>query len=372
MILYQEKNVYEAAKDRIRKLYSMGRKICVCFSGGKDSTALLHVTLEVAKEIGIKKVPVIFLDQECEYTYTVDYMRYVMALPEVEPIWVQVPFRLWNANSGEWFIPWEEGKKWMREKEEISIKENIYGVDRFKDMFNAISAYHLGDDYISLGGVRIEESPARRAGLTGKETLLGMTYGKKCENGIVIYPLYDWSYKDIWYYIFSNRLKYNKAYNYIFSKEPLSKARVSSLIHENSNQAIPYLQEIDPKAYNAMYTRIPNIGTTNHLLLDAFEEIREYPNCFRDWPEYLYYLIDNIVYEDENKDIFRRNLQKVIEQVHNWQEKGQIEIYRAFARGIITEDFEQTKIQNRLLANKSKYKYGRVKTVDKAKDGSIR
>ena len=263
MILYSEQNVYEAAKDRIRKLFSMGDRLGVCFSGGKDSTALLHLTLEVTSELGIQKLPVIFLDEECEYTYTVEYMRYVMSLPEVEPIWVQIPFRLWNENSGDWFIPWEPGKVWMREKEDVSFKENVYGVDRFKDMFDAIAYHHLGGGYISLGGVRIEESPARRAGLTGKETLPGMTYGKRCSHGVVIYPLYDWSYRDIWYYIFSNRLKYNKVYNYIFSKEPLRSARVSSLIHENSNQNIPYLQEIDPKAYNAMYMRIPNIGTTD-------------------------------------------------------------------------------------------------------------
>lgn len=84
MILYSEQNVYEAAKDRIRKLFSMGDRLGVCFSGGKDSTALLHLTLEVTSELGIQKLPVIFLDQECEYTYTVEYMRYVMSLPEVE------------------------------------------------------------------------------------------------------------------------------------------------------------------------------------------------------------------------------------------------------------------------------------------------
>ena len=129
-------------------------------------------------------------------------------------------------------------------------------------------------------------------------------------------------------------LKYNKVYNYIFSKEPLRSARVSSLIHENSNQNIPYLQEIDPKAYNAMYMRIPNIGTTNHLLLDAFEEVRNYPNCFKDWPEYLQYLIDNIVAESKNKVIFTNNLNTVVDKIAGWSDSDRVDIYRAFARGI--------------------------------------
>lgn len=365
MILYSKQNVYEAAKDRIRKLYAINKRIGVCFSGGKDSTATLFITLEVAKELGIDKVPVIFLDQECEYTYTVDYLRYIMNLPEVEPIWVQAPFRLWNANSGDWFIPWEPGVKWMREKEEIAFKENVYGVDRFKDMLNVICYHHLGQDYLVVSGVRIEESPTRRAGLTGKETLPGMTYGKKSKEGIIIYPLYDWSYKDIWYYIFTNRLKYNQAYNYIFTKEPLRSARVSSLIHENSNLNIPLLQEIDAKAYNAMYDRIPNIGTTNHLLLDAFEEVRNYPNCFKDWPDYLQYLIENLIADVENQKKFTHNLNKVIAKTKDWQEKDQVSIFRSFARGIITEDFEQTKLTNRLLTYQPNYKYGKTQKVTK-------
>lgn len=359
MIIYQDKTVYEAAKERIKKLFSYGRPINVCFSGGKDSTVLLHITIEAMKEMGIKKkIPVIFIDQECEYTYTVDYMRYVMSMKEVEPYWMQVPFKLWNANTGDWFIPWQPGVKWMREKEPTAYHENVYDCDRFKHLFNAISAYHFGKGYISLGGVRIEESLRRRAGLMNGEVLPGMTYGKKGKDGDVIYPLFDWSYKDIWYYIFTNRLKYNKAYNYIFSKEPLSKARVSSLIHENSNQAIPYLQEIDPKAYNEMYSRIPNIGTTNHLLLDAFDELKKHPNCFSDWPDYLQYLIDNIIYQEGNRKIFHNKLNYVQHKIEKWSDKDKEEIYKGFARGIITEDFEQTKIYNRILNLSHKYKYG--------------
>ena len=118
-----------------------------------------------------------------------------------------------------------------------------------------------------------------------------------------------------------------------------------------------------------MYTRIPNIGTTNHLLLDAFEEIKNYPNCFKDWPEYLQYLIDNIIADDKNKVIFTNNLKVVIEKIASWSEVDRIDIYRAFARGIITEDFEQTKLNNRFLVHKSKYKYGKAAKINQ---GNIR
>lgn len=358
MILYSQKNVYEATKDRLRKIFSYGRRVAVSFSGGKDSTALLGVTLEVAKELGIEKVPVFFIDQECEYTEAVSYMRRVMSMPEVEPYWIQVPFRLWNANNGSWFVPWEPGKEWMREQEPNSYKENIYGVDRFKDLFPRIAVEHFGEDCIYLGGVRVEESLTRRRGLSSGEVLPGITWGKKGEykNAICLYPLFDWSYKDIWYYIFENRLDYCKIYNYLFSKVPLSKARVSSLIHENSNESIPMLQEIDPIAYNAMYKRIPAIGTVNHILIDVFETLSDHPSCFRDWPDYLYYLIDNIVVET-NRGTFRRNLDKTLQAIEKWSDSEKQDAYRTFARGIICEDFVMSKLTNAMLRHNSKHKY---------------
>ena len=62
-----------------------------------------------------------------------------------------------------------------------------------------------------------------------------------------------------------------------------------------------------------------------------------------------------------NKIIFSNNLKTVIAKVTNWSDVDRLDIYRAFARGIITEDFEQTKLNNRLLVHKSKYKYGKTK-----------
>ena len=46
----QDQNVYDAALDRINYLYDRFDNIIVSFSGGKDSTALLNITLEVARK----------------------------------------------------------------------------------------------------------------------------------------------------------------------------------------------------------------------------------------------------------------------------------------------------------------------------------
>ena len=96
MIYYGEKNVYVASLDRFRYIFSEfygKRPIIISVSGGKDSTVILHLAKEVMDEMGIDKIPVLFFDQEAETPMTIEYIRYVMKLPWVEPYWVQSFFR---------------------------------------------------------------------------------------------------------------------------------------------------------------------------------------------------------------------------------------------------------------------------------------
>ena len=130
------KNVFDACLDRLRYLFDEFDKIIVSFSGGKDSTVIFNMAMIVAKEkqvafdcdifgSGSRMASSCRLHQNC------------YANPEVEPHWLQVPIRLFNATSSskQWLHCWGEGEQWMREKEDIAIKENKYGVDRFVAFF---------------------------------------------------------------------------------------------------------------------------------------------------------------------------------------------------------------------------------------------
>lgn len=45
-------NILEAAKERITRTLNTLPRICVSFSGGKDSGLMLHLTAEIARQMG--------------------------------------------------------------------------------------------------------------------------------------------------------------------------------------------------------------------------------------------------------------------------------------------------------------------------------
>ena len=121
---YLATNVYEESFKRIEKIYEDGFEVIVGFSGGKDSTVVLELTIEVAKKLNKLPVKAYFLDQESEYQATIEYMRRVQKLGEIELYWYQVPFYLLNAVSKEqmYLHVWGEECKdlWIRNKEKKS------------------------------------------------------------------------------------------------------------------------------------------------------------------------------------------------------------------------------------------------------------
>lgn len=182
---------------------------------------------------------VFFLDQEAEFTQTIELVRRVMARPDVEPIWIQIPIKIENsATFGSVYQTcWEDGKQWIRDKEPGSKKVNDYGVDVWNGIFSAISEKDFaGKTMCYMAGVRAEESPNRLMSLTSSLKYKDITWGKrlsKKEVHYTFYPVYDWSYTDVWKAIQDNHWDYNEIYDlqYKFGV-PVHEMRVSNLHHE--------------------------------------------------------------------------------------------------------------------------------------------
>ena len=363
-----DKTVFTAALERVNYLFDEFPNIVVGMSGGKDSTVVFELTMKVARERGRLPQAVFFLDQEAEWTATIDYVREVMRNPDVRPLWMQMPMHLDNAASftTRFLRCWDpdEQANWIREKDPISIKENTYGTDRFGELFAAIFGKEFaGKSLAVLSGVRCEESPNRLMGLTEALTYKWITWGKKLNPGhFTFYPIYDWSYTDVWHAIHSEGWKYNRIYNYQYRYGvPVNQMRVSNLHHETAVRSLFHLQEIDPNLYERLARRLPGVDTAGKFGEQFYAQ--KLPFMFRDWCEYRDFLIEKIVKPDPPW------YKELIKTACKWDELLQPQpvdkqrAAQAIVQSILCNDYTGTKVENFRTSFIDKYRHDRAASL---------
>ena len=83
---YQPETVLEASLDRFRYLFQNGR-VCVSFSGGKDSTVCIELAVMAAQSLGIPQVDVVYRDEEVVSPETTAFALRMAARPEIRFHW---------------------------------------------------------------------------------------------------------------------------------------------------------------------------------------------------------------------------------------------------------------------------------------------
>lgn len=363
-------NVFDAAKERIRWLYSeFPEGVVVTNSGGKDSTVVVELTCQVAKEIGAGPVTVIWVDQECEFQSTVDYQRYLAyERDDIDFKWYQVPFEIDNATSSEdhWMHVWGEGEQWVREKEPNSIHENVYGQRFFYDLMRAIRSRDTGKLTAGVDGMRAEESPARRLTMTSSPMYKWVTWsavdadpateGDPETHRYRFHPIFDWSYRDVWKAIHDNGWRYNKHYDHLFRRGIAARnMRVSNYTHESAIPSLQWLQEVEPETWEAATRRLPGISTYGHLGKDQMP--KKLPYMFVDWLEYANYLIDNLPTSEEDRATYRKQRDSLKFQAPEIDDN---ELGRVMARQVIGGDLWGTHIGNYMIEHRRKKRMGLI------------
>lgn len=218
-------NVYDAARERIRWTFDTFDRIYVSFSGGKDSTVMLHMVMDEAIRRG-RKVGVLFIDLEGQYKLTIDHVQAMFDLYKdyIEPYWVALPIVLRNAVSQyepRW-ICWEPGKEdvWVRKPPKIAITDQGYFpfyryAMEFEEFVPAFGKWY-GQMQLTacFVGIRADESLNRyRTLVADKARYEDKAFTTWCGEGVYnVYPIYDWRTRDIWIY----NAKFNKPYNHLY------------------------------------------------------------------------------------------------------------------------------------------------------------
>lgn len=345
--VYINKNVLDAARERVRYIFDEFENIIVSVSGGKDSTVLAHLVLSEAHRRG-RKVGMFFLDEEVVYESTIKQVDYLMGMyPEnTSRLWLQVEFKLTNAvslNEGQ-LICWEKGKHklWMRSKRQDSIqfkpwdvtKETIRDKNKGFGFYDAIENFQNSrQDTAFLVGLRATESPNRWRAVAKNPGYKNVYWCTKMPQGNVsFYPIYDWNFHDVWKYIYDEQLRYSKIYDYMFKKGMgLQEIRVSSLIHEKSFKALVELPEFEPKTYNRLLKRIQGVSIGSLYGKDSLMlRVRKLPKNFATWTEYRDFLL--ATYPDENKKwIFEKRFARHLNNAY---------VARQQCRQLVLNDYE--------------------------------
>lgn len=316
---YNDISVYESSKNRIRYLYRRFDNIVVSFSGGKDSTAVLNLVIEVARELNRLPVTAIFFDEEAIHPPTIEYVQRVADNPDVKLEWYCLPVKHRNACSNEqpyWYC-WnpEEKDLWIRPLPATAITSHplFNEGDSWQEFSDKMFTPENGT-ICSLTGVRTQESFRRMKAVSAKKNDNYIT--QNGTNGFIYtaYPIYDWSSEDVWKLVAVNGLDYNKTYD-IFNRTRhygmLLAQRVCPPFGEEPLRGLWLYAECFPEMWHKMLSRVKGVATAWRYANTEIYGVGKMDKPSNvTWREYAEYILDT--YADTDKPAVKKNLNTLI------------------------------------------------------------
>ncbi len=261
-IMYDEtRNVLQASKERIEHIWNNNDRVYVSYSGGKDSICLANVILEVgmAGKIDLKKTHWLFVDEEAIYPCVERVVRNfrlkVMSMG-MKFYWYCLPFKhfscLEELKQDESFICWDPRKKdkWIREMPDFAIKSHpeFRVGDSYQKFFNRILK-----NSPSVIGLRANESIQRRKSISALMDQKGTSANGK------LYPIHDWTDRDVWKYIKDRNLDFPDAYLYMYKTGATRKdMRISQFFSIDTAKSLVKMVEFYPNLYEKIINREEN------------------------------------------------------------------------------------------------------------------
>lgn len=268
----QDKTVLEAAIDRIAWTFDNFPVVYLSFSGGKDSTVMLHLAADEARKRG-RRFGLLFVDLEGQYRLTIDHIRLCVEMYRdvCDVYWVCLPIHLRNAVSvfeTHW-ICWDHAKReaWIRNPPDDAIVDEGYfpffrsGME-FEEFVPEFGEWYANGVLCAcMVGIRTDESLNRYRTIasTSKVRLQDKQWTTQVTRHVYnVYPVYDWKTEDLWTYHGKNpRKPYNHLYNLMHQAGlSLSQMRICQPYGDDQRKGLWLFHLIEPETWARVVARV--------------------------------------------------------------------------------------------------------------------
>lgn len=332
-------NVCELARRRIALVFDRFDNIYVSFSGGKDSSALLHLCIEhIRRHAPGRRIGVFHMDYEIQYRETIDAVDRMLAENSdiLDVYRICVPFRVPTSASmfRSYWRPWEEPMRplWVRPMPVGALTRDDFAFfdermwdyefqTRFAEWLHARTGARRT---CCLIGIRTQESLNRWRSIYSDRNAHrfdGYRWIRSRADAPICnaYPIYDWRTGDVWAAHGRFGWSYNRLYDlYYRAGVPLDVQRVASPFISPALANLHLYKAIDPDMWGRMVGRVDGVnfaalyGRTSAL---GWQSIH-LPEGVT-WERYMHFLLSTLP-----EAVRRRYLDKLAVSIRFWRERG--------------------------------------------------
>lgn len=336
--VYTTTNVLTAARERINLMFSDFDSIYLCVSGGKDSSVMLQLCADIARQKGIK-FNVLYIDLEAQYQATIRHieeLRRITADVVERFYWCCVPLSLRNAVSviQPTWICWDsnERDKWVRDMpvyDCIINEENLpedwswfYKGMEFEEFTYQFSQWfqktHSSPAAVGIA-IRSDESLNRFNTIINKtkETYQGYGWTTKLRTAepdcmvYNFYPLYDWRTEDIWGAVSQLDLAYNEIYELLYKNGmSIHQQRLCQPYGDDQRGSLDQFRALEPETWEKVVSRVHGVNFGNiYARTSLLGNMKSEKPPGMNWQQYTVFLLESLgLYAPELRDHYYRKI----------------------------------------------------------------